>query len=178
MNPTMTSVSKLLTDSGYKIGELATRQCTATTFESDSVLGFVLYYNDIKTLVSNWSAHSTLLFDHVQFELRAAGDKAWNTYLILLANEDPDYAESVVLESIEEDLVGTRKIARAGVTSSAELRDALLPLLPLQNPPKLGKVDMEKEIRQRTPELSDELVSGFLSRASDVVLLEILERSE
>ena len=54
MSPTKTAVSKLLTDSGYKIGELDIDQCTATTFESDSVLGFVLYYSDVSTLISNW----------------------------------------------------------------------------------------------------------------------------
>ena len=178
MSTTKDAVSELLLDAGYSIGVLDTEQGIVTTFENDRVLGFVLYYPEAATLVSSWGEHSSLAIDQAQFLLRTAGEKAWNTYLILLADQMPGYAETILLADIEENLVGTRKIARAGVVSPTELRNALLPLLSIQNPPKLEKVDMEKEIRLRTSEFPDQLVDGFLSPASDAVLLQMLESNE
>ena len=178
MSKTKDAVSALLSNAGYSIGVLDTEQGIATTFENDKVLGFVLYYLDVATLVSNWKEHSSLVIDQAQFLLRTAGEKAWNTYLILLADQKAAYAENFLLGDIEENLVGTRKIARAGVVSPTELRNALLPLLSIQNPPKLEKVDMEKEIRLRTSEFPEELVDGFLSHATDAVLLQMLESAE
>ena len=178
MNATKASVSTLLSQAGYSVSAMDSAQGSATMFENDTVLGFVLYYLDAETLVTNWSQDSTRVLKQAQFALRRAGEKAWNTYLVLLADEVTDYVENIILGDIEENLVGTRKIARAGASSPTELRNALLPLLAIQNPPKLEKVDMEAEIRLRTSELSKELVDGFLSHASDAVLLQLLESSE
>jgi hypothetical protein len=46
-----------------------------------------------------------------QLGLRRAGQKAWNAYVVLLATNETDYAQSIGLGAIEEDLAGTRKIA-------------------------------------------------------------------
>ncbi|MDE0279984.1 MAG: hypothetical protein OXN16_02745 [Gammaproteobacteria bacterium] len=178
MTETITSASTLLSDAGYSIGVMETDGGTVTTFENNTVLGFIFFYPDAKTLISEWSTNSIRVLDHAQFSLRAAGVKAWNTYLILLADKPADYSQNINLRDIEEDLVGTRKIARAGVISPTELRYALMPLLAIQNAPGLEKVDMEREIRLRTSEFPVELVDGFLSEASDNVLLQMLERGE
>ena len=178
MSETMTSVSTLLSDAGYSIGVLETDEGALTTFENNTVLGFVFHYPNAETLILEWKAHSSRMLDRAQFALRSAGEKAWNTYLILLADRPAGYGPNIMLGDIEEDLVGTRKIARAGVIAPIQLRNALMPLLAIQNAPRLEKVDMEREIRLRTSEFPGEMVEGFLSEASDNVVLQMLERSE
>jgi hypothetical protein len=79
------------------------------------------------------------------------------------------------LGAIEEDLTGTRKIAQAGVNEVAELRLALLPLLPFQSAPRLEAVDIAAEIRQRATELPARAVDAFLSSADASVVMQVLE---
>lgn len=93
----------------------------------------------------------------------------------MIASDAADYSNSVALAAIEEDLSGTRKIARAGVRDITDLRSVLLPLLPLQSAPKLEAVDMQAEIRQRATELLPRVVDAFLSSADDGVVTQILE---
>ena len=178
MSETMTSVSTLLSDAGYSIGVMETDEGAVTTFENNTVFGFVFYYPDAETLILEWRAFSSRVLDRAQFALRSAGEKAWNTYLVLLADQAAGYGPNTILGHIEEDLVGTRKIARAGVIAPTVRRNALMPLLAIQNAPSLEKVDMEREIRLRTSEFPAELVEGFLSEASDNVLLQMLEHGE
>jgi len=109
--------------------------------------------------------------------LRSAGDKAWNLYVVLLADEPGTFGQRIALCDIEENLVGTRKIARAGVADSDSLRNALLPLLHLQSPPKLEAVDMAGEIESRTTELPRGLMHAFLSDSSEDTLVQLLEDS-
>jgi hypothetical protein len=106
------------------------------------------------------------------------GDKAWNAYAVLISAAEANYSESVVLSAIEENLVGVRKIARAGVRDVADVRDALLPLLPLQSAPKLEAVDMDAEIRLRTTELPSRAVDAFLSGAEEAVVIQVLEEGQ
>ena len=178
MSETLTALRTHLSDAGYSIGILDTFDGTVTTFENDTVLGFVLHYPDAADLIEKWNTASARVLDNAQFALRQAGTKAWNAYLVLLADAAGDYGQNIMLGNIEEDLVGTRKIARAGVAAPDVLRNALMPLLSIQNAPRLETVDMVAEIRLRTSELPPELVEGFLSNASDSVLLKILESGQ
>ena len=178
MSKTMSALHNYLSSAGYSIGNLETREDNVTTFENDTVLGFVLHYPDADTLIENWKTSSSHVFESAQFALRRAGDKAWNTYLVLLADEPGDYQQNVILCSIEENLVGTRKIARAGIAEPENLRNALMPLLNVQNAPRLDKVDMVAEIKLRTSELPTDLVEGFLSNVSASVIFRFLENKE
>ncbi len=144
-------------------------------FESDTVLGFVLGYADAATLIERWRLQSQHILKTAQFGLRRAEVKAWNAYLILLAEAAADYGPSVTLSTIEEDLTGTRKIARAGIVTDMDARGALLPLLSMQHAPQLDAVDMAAEVRLRTSELPVELIDAFVSGAADTALLQLLE---
>ena len=63
--------------------------------------------------------------------------------MVLLARRNPlTIGSRLRYAEIEEDLTGTRKIARSGIRDSSDLRAALLPLLPLQSAPKLEAVDI------------------------------------
>src|SRR5208282_618276 len=96
-------------------------------------------------------------------------------YVILLAQAPANYAEQVALSAIEEDLTGTRKLASAGVEDTESLRKGLIPLLPIQNAPRLEAVDMPAEIRLRTTELPQRAVEAFLSDASVAMVAQALE---
>jgi len=147
-------------------------------FEDDLVLGFALCFPDAAALIEGWLAASERVLRAAQFALRRAEAKSWNTYLVLLAEAPADYGQTATLETIEENLVGTRKIVRAGIATAEDARTALLPLLPLQAAPRLEAVDMPAEIRLRTSELPGELVNAFLSEASETVLSQLLDSGQ
>ncbi|MDQ7310443.1 hypothetical protein ABE587_07310 [[Pseudomonas] hibiscicola] len=171
------SSSDLLREAGYSTERTALGQREALVFDGDTVLGFLFAYDSAADLMKNWPADSDAAISAYQFGLRKSGTKAWNTYLILLTSEPADYAKAVSLGAIEEDLGGTRKIARAGIQDVADLGAALLPLLALQSAPRLEAVDMRKEIRQRTTELPARVVDAFLSGAEESVVIQVLEES-
>lgn len=171
-------VSQLLEDAAYSVAALDDSNGKHLAFEGDTVLGFVLEFSDTRSLIDHWRDHSQQVLKVSQFGLRRAEAKAWNAYLILLTSQPADYGASIMLSAIEEDLTGTRKIARAGVTSDLDARGALLPLLAIQNAPQLDAVDMASEIRLRTSELPAELMDAFLSGAPDATMLQMLEAGQ
>ena len=148
---------------------------TALAFESLTVVGFVVMYPHAEELLFGWERDMNRLVDKFQFSLRRAQAKAWNTYAVFLATAIPSYGQQIAMSAVEENLVGTRKIARAGVSSAEAVRAALLPLLPFQHVPRLEAVDMKAEIQLRTTELPSRLVEAFLSEASDATLAQVLE---
>jgi hypothetical protein len=172
------SIQELLVEAGYSIGRLSTPKGDVMTFENDTVVGFVLHYADAETMLSDWRDRSTDVLTAAQFRLRRLDTKAWNAYFLLLADEPGSYGQTIAIGAIEEDLVGTRKIARAGTAIAAEARSALLALLPIQNSPKLESVDLSAEIRLRTSELPDEVMETFLSSASESTVLQLLEADQ
>jgi hypothetical protein len=177
MSEILHSSGGLLREAGYVTEQVSIGQQDALIFEGDTILGFLFAYDTVADLTKNWAADSDNAISAYQFGLRKSGIKAWNTYLVLLTPEPPDYARIVSLGAIEEDLGGTRKIVRAGVRDSADLGAALLPLRPLQSAPRLEAVDMKKEIRERTTELPPRVVDAFLSGAEESVVLQVLEES-
>jgi hypothetical protein len=148
---------------------------SALVFENDIVIGFVLAFDNVATLVSDWRAASDALIRSQAELLGAAGQKAWNTYLVLLAGDEAGFGEALALGQIEENLEGMRKIACGGVNGLTSARGALLPLLPFRAAPVLDPVDMLIEIRERASELSPEIVRAFLSHADQSVVLQIVE---
>lgn len=177
MREILHSSGQLLKEAGYATEQVTLDQRQALMFEGSTVLGFLFVYESVADLMKNWASDSDSAIAAYQFGLRKSGIKAWNTYLVLLTPEPPDYARIVSLGAIEEDLGGTRKIARAGIRDQADLGAALLPLRPLQSAPRLEAVDMKKEIRERTTELPQRVVDAFLSGAEESVVLQVLEES-
>lgn len=177
MSDILNSSSELLREAGYSNEQVSIGQREALVFEGDTVLGFLFSYDTVADLTKNWATDSDNAIAAYQFGLRKSGIKAWNTYLVLLTSEPPDYARMVSLGAIEEDLGGTRKIVRAGVRDISDLGAALLPLRRLQSAPRLEAVDMKREIRERTTELPPRAVDAFLSGAEESLVLQVLEES-
>jgi hypothetical protein len=178
MNAILSAVQEQLVAGGYAVTTAASQDGPVVLFENDFVLGFVLVFPDAATLLETWPASSQRVLHAAQFALRRAERKAWNVYLVLLTEAAADYGQNILLGSIEEDLIGTRKIARARIADSEDIRGALLPLLAIQNAPRLDAVDMPAEIKLRTTELPSELVDAFLNGASDGVMAQLLEGSQ
>jgi hypothetical protein len=171
----LTASATLLREAGFSAQSISVAGHTALAFEDATVLGFLFAYDNPSQLIEAWARDADAAVATHQFGLRRAGQKAWNAYVALLAANEADYGQSVGLSAIEEDLAGTRKIARAGIADIADLRAALLPLLPLQSAPSLEAVDVATEIRQRATELPARAVDAFLSTADDAVVIQVLE---
>jgi hypothetical protein len=167
---------RLLSEAAIATSVTETNRVTVLAFEGVTVLGFVIAYHDSAELLDRWYADSAALIADNQLSLRRAQAKAWNTYMVLLADTSASSPEqSIALRALEEDLIGTRKIARAGIKSREDLRSALLPLLPIQNAPRLEAVDMVTEIDLRTTELSERIRQAFLSGVPESVIAQVLE---
>jgi hypothetical protein len=178
MTDTLDLCREALNGAGFSTRHVDTVSTTpAMVFESDTVLGFVLAYEQFRSLIGGWRTDVDRLFSAHSFGLRRAGDKAWNAYAVLLCRESVDGNDAVALGAIDEDLVGFRKITYAGILDAVDVRDALLPLLPLQSAPKLEAVDMIDEIKLRTRELSVRVVEGFLAGADEGVMLQVMEEA-
>jgi hypothetical protein len=178
MSAIKTIVQEQLLGGGYAATTAEDMDESVVLFENDTILGFVLCFPDTATLLERWESSSQRVLQTAQFALRRAERKAWNAYLVLLAEGPGDYGENIMLDAVEENLVGTRKIARAGIANAEDVRAALLPLLAIQTAPRLDAVDMPAEIRLRTSELPNRLVDAFLSGASEVTLAQLLEAGQ
>lgn len=173
----LNSSAEVLVEAGFTATKVTVGNRKVLAFEDATVLGFLFAYDDASKLMTEWPADADRAISTYQFGLRKAGLKAWNTYVVLLASGPADYAQTVSLGAIEEDLAGTRKIARAGVNDVANLHAAILPLLALQSAPRLDAVDIAEEIRQRTTELPPRAVEAFLSSADEAVVIQVLEET-
>lgn len=166
---------RLLSEVNISTSLVEAGQFRALAFEGSTVLGFLVAYETPVQLLDRWDVESTLLINRHRLSLRRASSKAWNTYAVFIARSEANAHEKVALGSIEEDLSGTRKIARAGISDARGVRGALLPLLPIQNAPRLEAVDMTAEIRLRTSELPSRVVDAFLSGAQETTVAQVLE---
>lgn len=171
----LAAAEQVLTETGYVTSHTKVGERSSLVFESPTVLGFAFAYDEPGKLLTNWTTDVNGAIAAHQFGLRRAGNKAWNAYVVVLSAGIPDQVQSARLGAIEEDLVGTRKIASAGISTVAGVRRALLPLLPIQAAPKIEVANIRDEIRLRTTQLPPRAVDAFLSNADTSVVLQVLE---
>ena len=170
--------SRRLEDAAFDVTAVPGEEHRAFLFENNTILGLAILYSNAAGVIARWSKDADRLIAMRRFQLRAAGQKAWNTYVLFLAASRPLPGEAVALSLIEEDLTGYRKIARGGCDDLDVLSKALLPLLPIQAAPILDAVDSKLEVRRRATEISTKLVDAFLSEADEQIVLQILEQEE
>jgi hypothetical protein len=175
MNDLIADSIEIMTGAGYATERIADLGPEVLAFENNVCLGFLLQYEATNDLLRKWDEDSKRLVSRYKLPLRHAGEKAWNVYLVLLSAGPKSETLQASLAELEEDLVGTRKIARDGICSSADLRAALLPLLPIQSPPKLEAVNMPYEIRLRASDVDAKSAEAFLSTADESVVLQLME---
>lgn len=177
MNNLLREMQRLFDEADYATVLTEVGQNKLVAFENATVLGFAFAYDSPAQLIERWDADSRAAIAEHQLGLRRAQNKAWNIYTIFLAEAPASYGQMAALNVIEENLTGTRKIARGGLADGEDLRNALLPLLPVQNAPRLDPVDMAVEIRLRTTELPSQVVDAFLSGATASSMGQVLEET-
>lgn len=177
MTDLLSMVQQQLTAEGYSVEKGTDRERSILLFENDCILGFVLCFSDARALLNEWEGASQRVLHAAHFALKRADQKAWNTYVIFLTESEGDYGENIKIGAIEENLTGTRKLAKAGVSSTDNLKLALLPLCGIQNAPRLDAINMPVEIQMRTSELPLELIEAFLHGANESTLIQLLEAS-
>jgi len=173
----LSASADILAAAGYLTNRTPIETREALVFEDATTLGFLFAYGDTIELIQTWQRDAAAAIAHHNLALRRSGQKAWNAYVVLLADGQIDHSGTVALARIEEDLSGTRKIARAGIADVQDIRAALLTLLPLQSAPRLEAIDIAAEIRQRATELHPRGVDAFLSTADESIILQVLEEA-
>jgi hypothetical protein len=166
----------LLRDAGYTTHPFG--DGSALTFEDDSVLGFLHVFPDVTALVEGWSSVQRAALTRCAPQLRMSREKAWNVYGLFLTQAPARSEEAPALGLIEEDFAASRKIARAGVAAAADLRQALLPLLPIRSTSDVTISDYEAKLRSRLGMLPSQVVGAILGPTEPEEIARILmERS-
>ena len=177
MTDLFTLSERLLTASGYDLLRLSHAETPSLAFESDTVLGFMHVYDTPADLLARWPRDYENAIRRFSFAFRRAEEKAWNAYAVFLAAAEADAKTAHALDAIEEDLSATRKIARAGMHTSEDVKAALLPLLPIQNAPQLEAVDISSEIRERAQDLPTAALDAFFDDRPEEEVLHLLENT-
>jgi hypothetical protein len=128
-------------------------------FEDNSVLGFVKNCESVDTILSSWESIQDSFLRRYALRLRSETNKSWNVYSIYLSKDECSEEQKRKVFEIEENFRSTRKLVRTGIKSRSDIRNALLPLLPIQNLLSLRTEDIEQRLRERlSPDGSNPLV--------------------
>lgn len=162
----------LLRQSGYETWPWSGGPVPVVSFENATVVGFVHLFATAAALLDGWEQSQEIVLARHAAAFRMARDKAWNVYSAFLTK---DASGSLLrrIERIEEDFTLTRKIARGGLRSPIDLRQALLPLTEIRFGVDVGEADYEERLRARMTDLPLAAVNAFLGpvSASDVLLV-------
>lgn len=169
--PTQSEV--LLRSVGYETWTWPGGSVPVVCFENATIVGFLHVFESGESLLATWQQVQQVTLARHAATLRAAGAKAWNVYaLFMTGGSDPSLARRI--ERIEEDFAMTRKIARAGLRTTSDLRRALLPLMPVLSAPVIGGADYRARLRARLSDVPDDAVAAFLGGASGSDVARIL----
>jgi hypothetical protein len=176
MNNILERAQRILDDANY-IAIPKESDTPYLIFENTTVLGFVLSFETVDRLLNYWRDETDKILKEHSFALSQAGQKAWNVYLVLLAQDSVEEDKLYALQNIEEDLSATRKIVRSGVRTKDDVKAALLPLLPIAYIPSLGALDIKEEIRKRTGDIPPMALDAFLKERETEDIVDLLEGS-
>ena len=155
-------VQLILRDAGFNTSSLSVDRYPGVLFEDDAVVGFAVVFPDSQELLSKWKAIEFAFLTRHAHSLQKAGEKAWNVYTVLLSQEAADSAVERQVRWVEEDLDRTRKITASGIETREDLVTALLPLLPIQYRPSLGKENIGERLKQRIGLIAPEITEVAL----------------
>jgi hypothetical protein len=167
----------ILSEAGYKT-KYPAEMDNVFYFEDGSLLGFVAVCSSVDELIQNWREKEGEFLKRYARRLRDVPQKAWNAYSVFLSREEvKDTAMRAKLFAIEEDFQGTRKIARVGLVSHADVVRALFPLLPIQNRVTLVSEDLFMRLRDRV-ELPQRSLLALLKGVDSKEIAKILLEEE
>lgn len=158
--PVFGELTPLLFGEGYEIKQV-TEPPDSYYFEDETVFGFLRIYDKPKSLIDCWQQDQDSFLRKHAVNIRRAADKSWNVYCVFLTQEDSSVEERGDLAAIEEDFRGTRKIARSGISTVTDLRQALLPLMKIGNLYEIESEDVVARLREKI-QLKDGQLETFL----------------
>jgi hypothetical protein len=164
----------ILKEAGYAVRLATIQKSPVVCFEDGAVLGFCATFESPIDLIKRWPSVENEILVQFAPSFRAAGEKAWNVYCVLLCDAVASGDQRREIGFIEENLERTRKIAESGVSSRDQLIRALLPVLPIQHRPVLLDSDattrLKKRIRDISPKAEEAALDPNIS-ASEVARL-------
>jgi|TARA_Y100000815_G_scaffold263583_1_gene278315 hypothetical protein len=170
--------NEVLRSNGYETFDIDQEEVGSIGFENEINFGFVLFYKTPPALVENWKQDSEALFGRYRFQIQRGGSKAWNAYSVFLCGGKPSRSEALSFSDIEEDLSGSRKLARSAVGSDDSIKIALQPLIGLGHAPMLEPVDLEEDVRLISSELPNAALDAFFREARPDEVLRLLGRAD
>jgi hypothetical protein len=171
-----TQAEILLRGAGYTTYSPERAPTSVSKFESEALIGFLYVFNSPQELLQVWRQAQAQTLTRYQPTIRLAGDKAWNIYSVFLCQDESAELRPQI-EAIEEDFSLTRKIARSGIRVPADLRWALLPLLPLSNHATIVESDYIARLQNRLKDVRPEGVKAFLGSSTAIEVARILAGS-
>jgi hypothetical protein len=155
----------LLADSGFATWLLRYNSDTVICFEDTSIMGFVGIFSDPTSLLAEWKTFESAMLDRHTSTIRGAGEKSWNIYTVVLTAQSGDPECKRLVRWVEEDLARTRKLAACGISTRADLVNAFLPILALQQQPAIQVDDANQRLIQRVKAISPSVEHAFLNEA-------------
>jgi hypothetical protein len=138
----------ILEAAGYRTALASSSPCTLH-FEDEIVLGAIFIHPSLSLLISSWEECQDRFLGSNSQVLRSDPVKVWNIYTVHLTADAGSPSQVSEAFNIEQDFRGTRKLVRAGVVTRTDVREALLPLLPLQHRLKLSPKNVTERLKER-----------------------------
>jgi hypothetical protein len=151
---------KLLEENAYEVGSSGSDQIQ---FEDASLMGFLWAATSAEALLSQWQGRQDSFLRKNAPMLRKSEYKTWNIYAVFLTDATGEPSQLIQIKQIEEDFRGARKIARANITITSQLVNALYPFLPIQNIVPFEPQDALQRVRDRLSELPSSAVDALLN---------------
>lgn len=170
-------VQNALNGANYDVILAVSNNPISIGFEDDTKFGFVIIYDTTQKLIANWKTDGDKVIDKFKFQIRNSGEKSWNMYMVYLSLSQASEKERVKLSKIEEDLMGTRKIAQSVIPDEDGIRAGLISLLTIQNPPSLEPVDIKEEIKIRATDLPKKALEAFFQDAPQEEIVRLMGHS-
>ena len=137
---------------------LGVSSANSVYFEDDIIVGAVFIHSTLADLITSWEECQDRFLGTNSRALRSDPIKAWNIYTIHLTSDRGVPSQMSEAFNIEQDFRGTRKIVRVGVVKRTDVREALLPLLPLQHRTSITSGNISERLKERLALLSRVLV--------------------
>jgi hypothetical protein len=154
MTEVLSTVHVVMQNANYRTWEIGDSKNPTIAFEDEATMGFVCAFETPRQMIENWRETEAMLLARFAAQFRAAGDKAWNVYSVLVTEARASDKERREVRWIEEDLERTRKITATGVVARDEVVKALLSLLPIMAKPLLSPEDSTERLLRRIEVIS------------------------
>jgi len=174
----MASASKVLEESGYRRAEPRFtsnwQAANARLFEDNYSIVALVVYDTWENLSSRWVDAQSSLVSLISDYIAGADAKAWEGYLVLLTPNPIPKDKNSEMINLRYDTTRVRKLIGTGedIKTSADVRNILLPLLPLN-------CESADQSRESILELLPDLLSsrGIPKDAVQIVINAFLEQT-